>query len=110
MSRHEQHEFLEPVARAFGWRLHPGEDASCEQEEGNRSHQVWMRPCAYDRSQETPVGCYCCTDMGEAMTDYYQEMAGAYQLARGERHKEAEPDGGRQCAEVPSFLPPYRPH
>jgi hypothetical protein len=113
----KHHEEFVQVALSYGWMLWEyGTDSTCEVG-GDAPHQalIWLKPCAWDEDQKTPVGCVCCTDLEQELFKYAEEVLGVVESRRIERGKPtalpdnySHPDGPPALCASPTWLAPYQ--
>lgn len=111
------HERFVTVALSYGWTLWEyGTDSDCAVGGKDTPHltPIWMKPCAWDDAQMTPVGCLCCLDLNTALRDYSGEMQAFIQDRLVKRGKIPLPDhyqnpeSPKPLGKPTSWLPPYR--
>lgn len=113
----DEHERFVTVALGQGWTLWEyGTDSECivGGKDAPFLTPIWIKPCAWDDSQTTPVGCLCCTDLNAALWDYSGELQAVIQarlIKMGKiplpSHYE-KPDHPKPLGGPVSWLPPYR--
>jgi hypothetical protein len=111
MAQCVNHESFVQIALDFGWTLWEyGQDTACEHYPELVS--IWIQPCTWDwnEDQQVPVGCLCCTDLDQALTQWHEELHSVLESRRGHKMVNHLEESKAVVLDQPAnFLQPYLP-